>query len=434
MNRRLLLQGVESRVCCILPLNEIPKDFICQVCTQGGTIMQLRTLAAGMAGLLFALVGFQVHAQSKPSGAPPPSIHTFSTEDIASTGFFYVGGQYVGAPGKEVMDGAEYVEIMVPKKIRHPYPIVFFHGAGQTATDWLQTPDGRPGWAYFFIKQGYTIYMVDYPARGRSSYNPNPDGDGQLTIRSGPLLEQVFTDIGAQGNWPQAKKFTQWPGEGPNKGKMGDPIFDDFAKTQVQFLAGGKQAKLNLDAHIALLDKIGSPVIVLTHSQGGEFGWQIADARPKLVKAIITAEPGGPPIKNVDTSKIAYSNAPGYAWGVTSLPLHYDPPVSDPAELQPVLEDKADDPDTVPCYVQKEPAHKLINLKDIPVLDVSTQASYHRIFDSCIPKWLNQAGVKTQYVKLEDVGLTGNEHELMLDKNSDEIAKFFVQWLDKNVK
>jgi pimeloyl-ACP methyl ester carboxylesterase len=398
--------------------------------------MRIRTWFAVLSVLFVALFGvcFVARAQSHATGAPPPSIHTFSTEDIASTGFFYVGGQYVGAPGKEVMDGAEYVEVMVPKKIRHPYPIVFFHGAGQTATDWLQTPDGRAGWAYFFIKQGYTVYMVDYPARGRSPYNPNADGDGALTIRSAPLLEQVFTDIGAQGNWPQAKKFSQWPGEGPNKGKMGDPIFDDFAKTQVQFLQGGKQAKLNLDAHIALLDKIGSPVIVLTHSQGGEFGWQIADARPKLVKAIITAEPGGPPIKNVDTSKIAYGAGAGYAWGITSLPLHYDPPVSDPAELQPVLEAKADDPDTVPCYVQKEPAHKLINMKDIPVLDVSTQASYHRIFDSCIPKWLNQAGVKTQYVKLEDVGLTGNEHELMLDKNSDEIAKFFAQWLDKNVK
>jgi len=38
-----------------------------------------------------------------------------------------------------------------------------------------------------------------------------------------------------------------------------------------------------------------------------------------------------------------------------------------------------------PCYLQKEPAHKLTNLKDIPVLDVSAEASYHRIFDSCIP-------------------------------------------------
>jgi len=384
--------------------------------------------------LILAAASSQLHAQSRPAGAPPPSIHTFSTEDIASTGFFYVGGQYVGASGKEVMDGAEYVEVMVPKKIRHPYPLVLFHGAGQTATDWLQTPDGRAGWAYYFVKQGYTVYMVDYPARGRSSYNPNADGDGSLTIRTALQLEQIFTDIEAQGNWPQAKKFTQWPGDGPNKGKMGDPIFDDFAKTQVQFLQGGKQAKLNLDAHVALLDKIGSPVIVITHSQGGEFGWQVADARPKLVKAIITAEPGGPPIKNVDIAKIAYGAASSYAWGLTSLPLHYDPPVNDPAELRPMLEEKADDPDTVPCYIQQEPAHKLVNMKDIPVLDVSTQASYHRIFDSCIPKWLNQAGVKTQYVKLEDVGITGNEHELMLDKNSDEIAKFFVQWLDKNVK
>ena len=52
--------------------------------------------------------------------------------------------------------------------------------------------------------------------------------------------------------------------------------------------------------------------------------------------------------------------------------------------------------------MQKEPAHKLVNFKDIPVLDVSAEASYHRTFDSCIPKWLKEAGVNVQYVKLED--------------------------------
>jgi hypothetical protein len=117
---------------------------------------------------------------------------------------------------------------------------------------------------------------------------------------------------------------------------------------------------------------------------------------------------------------------------VTSLSLHYDPPVNDPSELQPVLEEKSEGPEVVPCYLQKEPAHKLVNLKDIPVLDVSGEASYHRVFDSCIAKWLNQAGVKTEYVKMEDAGLTGNEHEMMLDKNSDQIAKFFATWLDKH--
>ena len=32
------------------------------------------------------------------------------------------------------MRGAMYVEVMVPKQIRSPYPVVFFHGNGQTAS------------------------------------------------------------------------------------------------------------------------------------------------------------------------------------------------------------------------------------------------------------------------------------------------------------
>jgi pimeloyl-ACP methyl ester carboxylesterase len=395
--------------------------------------MHLRISKVVQAALIVVLMSGCFTANAKDGGAAPPaSIATFATTDIARTGFFYVGGHYVGAAGKEVMDGAEYVEVMVPKKIRHGYPIVFLHGAGQTGTDWLQTPDGRPGWAYYFIKQGYVVYMVDYPARGRSAYVP--DVDGPLTIRNAPQLEKIWTDLTELGDWPQAKKYTQWPSDAANKGKMGDPVFDNFTKTQVQFLEGISQDKLNLDAHIALLEKIGTPVILITHSQGGAFGFQVADARPKLVKAILTAEPAGPPIQTVDTAKQVYTGKPGLAWGVTSLPLHYDPEVKDAAELQPQLEPKAEGPGLVPCWLQKEPAHKLVNLRDIPVLDVSAEASYHRVFDSCDAKWLNQAGVKTTYVKLEDVGLTGNAHEMMLEKNSDGIAAYFESWIAKNVK
>jgi pimeloyl-ACP methyl ester carboxylesterase len=384
-------------------------------------------------GVLTALVSsgaFGANSVGVDKAAPPASIPTVSAADIARIGFFYAGGHYVGEPGKEIMDGAEYVEVMVPKKVRRAYPIVFLHGAGQTGTDWLQTPDGRAGWAYYFIKQGYVVYMVDYPARGRSAYVPS--ADGSLTIRTAPQLEQIWTALPELGDWPQAKKYTQWPSDAPNKGKIGDPVFDNFAKTQVQFLQGNTQDKLNLDAHMALLDMIGTPVILITHSQGGFFGWEIADARPKLVKAIITAEPGGPPIQSVDTAKQTY-NGKGMAWGLTNLPLHYDPPANDSSELQVELEAKSDGPGLVPCWLQKEPARKLVNLRDIPVLDVSGEASYHRVFDSCVPKWLNQAGVKTTYVKLEDVGLPGNAHEMMLEKNSDGIAAFFESWIQKNV-
>ena len=360
------------------------------------------------------------------------SIPTFSTEDLARTGIFYAGGQYVGEPGKETMGGDAYVEVWVPKQIKHPYPIVYVHGAGQTATDWEQTPDGRPGWAYYFAKQGYVQYMVDSPARGRSPYVPGVDGN--LTIRNVPNLEEIFTASAKKGNFPRAHLHNQFPGTG----LMGDPIFDNFAKTQVQFLGGGgpvSQDEMTHRALVALLDAINSPVILLTHSQGGTPGWLTADSRPNQVKAIVTIEPAAPPIKGVNTATLAYTDGPGgLTWGVAAGPITYDPPVKDPAELQPVLEAKSDAPgDVVPCYVQKEPAHKLINLVKIPVVYLSSEGGYHREYDPCLAKWLNQAGVHTQFVRLEDVGIHGNGHELMLEKNSDDIAKYIGNWIDKNV-
>lgn len=399
--------------------------------------MNVRLSLIGAAALAAAGAGvwFAMKAQSASPAMPPASIPTFSTEDIASTGFFYAGGHYVGDKGKEVMAGAMYVEVMVPKNIRRANPIVFLHGAGQTGTDWLQTPDGRPGWAYFFIKQGYVVYMVDYPARGRSAWVPGYDGS--LTIRTAPNLSQIWTAMDKLGDWPQAKKYSEWPGSGPNKGQMGDPVFDAFTKTQVQFLSGagegGGQDALVRDAGAALLDQIGTPVILITHSQGGAFGWLIADARPKLVRAIITAEPAGPPIQGVNNAKQEYTGRPSLPWGVTGLPMTYDPPVGDPSELQVELEATADDPGTVPCWLQKGTPRKLVNLTGIPVLMVSGEASYHRVFDACVPKWLNQAGVKTDYVKLEDVGLTGNGHQMMMEKNSDGIAAYFESWLEQHV-
>ena len=96
--------------------------------------------------------------------------------NIARRDFFHVGGAYAGPPGKEVMHGQMYVEVLTPSEPRQPFPLVLFHGAGQTATNWLGTPDGRPGWAEYFAGQGYTVYLVDQPARGRSAWQPGIDG------------------------------------------------------------------------------------------------------------------------------------------------------------------------------------------------------------------------------------------------------------------
>ena len=386
--------------------------------------------------LLVLGVRRDVTAQTVVSkAAPPASIPTVSLNNVARHGFFYAGGKYVGelGPGKEsTMGGAMYVEVMVPRQIRSPYPVVFLHGAGQTGVDWLQTPDGRPGWAYNFLDMGYVVYLEDYPARGRSQYVPGVDGTAErsnLTIRTAPNLEETFTASAARGDFPQAKKHTQWPGTG----RIGEKIFDRFAKTQVQFLTGPRQETLTRDANVALLDMIAVPVVLLTHSQGGAFGWLIADARPNLVKAIVTVEPAAPPIKGVDTAAVAYNEGGGLSWGVANSAIAYDPTAGNASELQTMLDAKPD-AGKVACYLQKEPARKLKNLQNVPVLFLNGEGGYHRIYDHCLAKWLNQAGVKTEYVEMEKVGLTGNGHMMMLEKNSADIAKYIGSWLSKTVR
>jgi hypothetical protein len=42
--------------------------------------------------------------------------------------------------------------------------------------------------------------------------------------------------------------------------------------------------------------------------------------------------------------------------------------------------------------------------------------------------------VKTDFVRLEDVGINGNGHEMFFEKNSDQIIKFLDDWMRKNVK
>jgi len=391
-----------------------------------------------LTAVLALVVGIRVGSQSgggsragNASGAmPPASIPTFATDNLGRMAHFYVGGHYVGDKGKEQMDGAMYVEVWVPKQIRQPYPIVFFHGNGQTGAVWQQTPDGRPGWAHYLIDQGYVVYMVDYPARGRSPYVPGVDG--QLDMRTALQLEQIWTAPATSGgDFPRKSKYTQWPSDHPNKGMMGDPVFDTFIKGQMQFV--NNQGALAVPAGIALLDRIGKPVILVTHSQGGGIGFDVTEQRRQFVAGMVAIEPGGPQIGNVDTAKVAYTRVNRESWGLTTSPYKFDPPVTSPSELKVHLEPSERPGDEVGCYLQDEPARKLVNFQNLRILSLSAEGTYHRVYDPCIPKWLNQAGAKDDFIRLEDVGIRGNMHEMFLDRNSDEIIKFIDNWIRKNV-
>ena len=94
--------------------------------------MMKKTSAAVFFALFAILAGSSLpaSAQDAPISMPLKSVPTFSTANIARQGHFYVGGKWVGEPGKEYMRGAMYVEVWVPKQIRYKYPIVIVQAGG----------------------------------------------------------------------------------------------------------------------------------------------------------------------------------------------------------------------------------------------------------------------------------------------------------------
>jgi pimeloyl-ACP methyl ester carboxylesterase len=366
-----------------------------------------------LSGLAVLLLGGGAATQ-----APPLS--------IARQGYFFVGGRYFAAPDGRAMSGQMYVEYQIPAGRTQPYPIVMFSGGGQSGLNYTGTPDGREGWMQFFLRQGYAVYVLDQPSRGRSPHQPEVGPQARTSV---DRVQQRFTAPERSNLWPQARLHTQWPGTGV----AGDPVFDQFyAQNYPSLVSFPRQQELNRDAGVALLDRIG-PAILLTHSQSGTFGWLVADARPALVKAIVAMEPSGPPVHdNVE------KGAPDWfedgpltkPYGLTAAPLAYDPPVANPMDLKFVRQEQPDAADLVRCWAQAAPARTLVNLRSIPVLVMQSEASYHASYDHCTVAYLRQAGVTSvRHVRLADLGIRGNGHMLMLEKNNQDIAAVAARWL-----
>jgi pimeloyl-ACP methyl ester carboxylesterase len=302
---------------------------------------------------------------------------------------------------------------------------VIIPGGAQTATNFTGTPDGREGWAQYFLRHGYAVYIIEQPGRGRSGYQSNSDGP-----QAAPDLlsvESRFTAPEHYNLYPQAHLHTQWPGTG----RAGDPAFDQFYASQIPYVNKPEVIQtLNRDAAVALLDKIG-PAILMTHSQSGAYGWTVTEARPDLVKALVQVEPSGPPVRDMELI-----GPPDYfrdgmlrPWGLTTIPLNYSPGVTDSSQLSFVQQEKPDAPDLARCWLQASPARQLPDLQRTPILVMVGEASFHAPYQHCVVKYLEQAGVHPTWLKLGDVGIHGNGHMMMLEKNNLRVADVIVRWL-----
>ena len=142
------------------------------------------------------------------------------------------------------------------------------------------------------------------------------------------------------------------------------------------------------------------------------------------MKGVVALEPTGPPFR--DEILMTGTDRP---WGLTNVALTYDPPAGDPLALRFERQAAADGPGLVRCRRQAEPARRLPNLRGIPILILTSEASFHAAYDHCTAKYLAQAGVENDFVRLPDRGIRGNGHMMMLEKNSSEIASLVVDWL-----
>ena len=302
---------------------------------------------------------------------------------IAGQGHFFTGLQRSTGPAGTSVYGT-HVQYQKPQSVREN--LVLVHGGGGQALDMLTTADGRPGWATLFLRDGFAVYTVDRPGLGRSPYHPDVYGPyGPPAAYEGFVA--TFAGPAPAGSPPH----TQWPGSGDTD----DPSLATFLAWQEPFPGDIVRAHEDMRAGaVGLLDRIG-PSVLLTHSFGGGFGWLALAERPSLVKAVVAVEPAGPP----------FVTLPGlgtFSQGLTPVALSFGPSATDG------------------------------KLAGVPIAVVTAESSGHAPADHATAEFLRSCGAEVDELRLGELGIHGNGHAMMLEKNNAEVASLITDWIVKH--
>lgn len=310
-------------------------------------------------------------------------------------GRFWISGERVSVDGKTFQRAPMFVEWEAPETVTRHYPIVLVHGGGFQGTEWMETPDGRPGWALRLVEAGYPVLIVDRPGHGRSPYHPDIVG---------PMGPPFSYEGGRQIYFPPdlSGAHTQWP-FAPDDDEAMDQFIAGYGPLPADLAAS---EDMDADRLARLLDRIG-PAILLTHSASGPSGWLAADRRPTLVKAIVSVEPMGPAFAEIP-------NIGPLSWGLTAAPLTFDPPRASPRDVR--------DADPASLHL---PA-----LAGLPIAVVTGDTSAFAPASPPIVAYLKAGGALAELVHLPDHGVTGNGHGLIYEKNSDAALRPVLEWLD----
>jgi pimeloyl-ACP methyl ester carboxylesterase len=313
---------------------------------------------------------------------------------VREIGSFFVGGEMVRLeglprreristpggpthsidPNGEIIAGQMYVQYVRLAEARNSAPLLMWHGGGMTGVNWETTPDGRPGWQMVFLRAGFDTYISDAVERGRASWAPFPQvyPEAPYFRTAKEVWEEVFR-FGPADSWDAASaKRRAHPG-------LKFPIASIEAFLCQSAPRWGCNDLTTQRAYDMLLRRFDKGVVILTHSQAGNFGMTAALRAPERVRAVISLEPSGAPDPAHQDARLLKAVPHLFIWG--------------------------DYLDRHSFWIESLPASK---------------------------RWrdaLRQAGCAVTWTELPALGIRGNSHALMSDANSDEIARLALDWL-----
>jgi len=280
-------------------------------------------------------------------------------------------------PGEITIDQM-YVQYRIPKTVSGA-PIIMVHGSGHTGVTYETTPDGREGWATYFARKGFPVYVVDHVGRGRSGFDPTAinrariESDPSL-LASVPLTtrERAYPNFLIGPKYPTPYPGQQFPVEAQ------DQYFAQLVPNTETLLPGG--GSNTVKALAALVDKIG-PAVVMVHSQSGGYGLDLIRQRTDKVRGFIDIEGSCGPLSSEDVSRSFRKVPTMMVFG------DYTEGASGP-----------------------------------------NGDERRRVCNQSVDA-INAAGGTAKFLYLPALGIKGNSHMLMMDKNNLQIADLIIGWL-----
>ena len=374
---------------------------------KGGDCVQ-RVLRLVLGSALVGAAGCAASTTNSAGRAAPIANSAGSSSPliIQEQGSFAVGGTVTTTPGTfdPIAQGAftptpdpkgqtlhgdhAYVFYQVPVNARR-FPLVFWHGHGQSGKTWETTPDGREGFQNIFLRQGWSVYLLDQPRRGRAAKSAAAG-----TIPATPD-EQMWFGVFRLGVWP-----TLYPGVQFSRDSS---ALTQFFRQSVPNTAP-YDVNVNTNAVAALFEKIVAGILV-THSQSGTLGWRTA-IKSRNVRAIVSYEPGGDFL-------FPEGQAPGVPFGTRT----FTPPTVPMSDFMHLTK--------VPIIVYYGD-----NIPEQPSTNPGQEQ--WRVFRAIARLWrdaVNRHGGDVTLVELSTVGIRGNTHFPMSDLNNVQIANHLSEFL-----